>query len=219
VKVLSLPGTILALIFDLDGTLYTNALYGKFQETSQVARLALHLGIDETQAQALLDGSREARRERGLPRTSMANHFLGLGIDMEKIVRWREEAIIPRDWLEPDPGLDAVLARLGTNYRLAILTNNPRSVGRASLEALGVAGRFELVVGLDDSFESKPSPAPFLKVCSLLGLLPQSCVSIGDREDVDLTTPLSLGMGAVLVDGVEDVCRLPEILNVLDSTP
>jgi phosphoglycolate phosphatase/putative hydrolase of the HAD superfamily len=214
VKVLRLPDTILALIFDLDGTLYTNPAYGKFQETSQVARLALFLGVSEAQAQALLDDSREALRLRGQPKTSMANHFLGLGVGMEDIVAWREEAIVPRDWLVPNPRLDAVLAQLGEDFRLAILTNNPRGVGRANLEALGVAERFELVVGLDDSFESKPARAPFLAVCARLGLEPESCVSIGDREDVDLATPLDLGMGAILVDGVEDVYRLPEILRI-----
>ena len=212
-KVLRLPEKILALIFDLDGTLYTNSLYGRFQESSQVARLAHHLGKSEAEAQALLDAAREARRARGLPGTSMANHFLRLGASMETIIRWREEAILPKDWLVPDPRLDSVLALLGSRFRLAILTNNPRSVGRANLEALGVADRFELVVGLDDSFESKPSEAPFVAVCSRLGLRPESCVSIGDREEVDLSTPLTLGMGAVLVDGVEDVYRLPDILK------
>ena len=212
-KVLRLPDRILALIFDLDGTLYTNPPYGKFQESSQVARLALFLGIDELEARRLLDDLREARRARGLPSTSMANHFLALGVDMGTIIRWREEAIIPRDWLKPDPRLGAVLSLLGSRFRLSLLTNNPRRVGLANLEALGVEDRFESVVGLDDSCESKPSEAPFLAVCARLGLPPGAFVSIGDREDVDLATALSLGMGAVLVDGVEDVYRLPGILK------
>jgi FMN phosphatase YigB (HAD superfamily) len=143
----------------------------------------------------------------------MANHFLGFGVDMATIVRWREEEIVPGAWLKADPRLDAALALLEKRFTLAVLTNNPCKVGQANLEALGVAGRFELVVGLDDSLESKPSPAPFLAVCSRLGLAPGSCVSIGDREDVDLSTPMELGMGAILVNGVEDVYRLPELLD------
>jgi FMN phosphatase YigB (HAD superfamily) len=213
VKVLRLPGAVLALVFDLDGTLYTHPEYARFQESSQVARLARHLGLEEAAAQAMLDDSRATRRARGLSKTSMANHFLGFGIDMATIVRWREEEIVPSAWLRPDPRLDSALALLEKRFRLAVLTNNPRKVGRSNLEALGVAGRFELVVGLDDSLESKPARGPFLAVCSRLGLAPGSCVSIGDREDVDLSTPMELGMGAILVNGVEDLYRLPELLD------
>jgi phosphoglycolate phosphatase/putative hydrolase of the HAD superfamily len=41
----------------------------------------------------------------------------------------------------------------------------------------------------------------------LLGVPPESCVSIGDRYDIDIATPLEMGMGGVLVTGVEDVYR------------
>jgi len=214
-----LPGDIAALIFDMDGTLYSHEAYGRYQETSQVARLALHLGIPEFEAAALLRKQREARLAAGLPKTSMANLFLELGraqgfaIDMATIVRWRVEEIRPAEWLTPDPRLDETLAALARRYRLALLTNNPRSVGAASLAALGVASRFEAVIGLDDSFESKPSPLPFLKTCEILDLLPAACVSIGDRVDVDMEPALALGMGGILVDGVEDVYRLPELLK------
>lgn len=214
-----LPGDISALIFDMDGTLYTHEAYGRYQETSQVARLALHLGIPEFEAAALLRKQREARLAAGLPKTSMANLFLELGraqgfaIDMAAIVRWRVEEIRPAEWLTPDPRLDETLAALARRYRLALLTNNPRSVGAASLAALGVASRFEAVIGLDDSFESKPSPLPFLKTCEILGLPPAACVSIGDRADVDMEPALALGMGGILVDGAEDVYRLPELLK------
>lgn len=211
-KVLRLPDIVLALVFDLDGTLYTHAAYGKFQETSQVARLARHLGTSAAEAQALLDASREARRRQGLPKTAMGKLFLDFGVDMDTVVRWREEEIHPKDWLVADPRLDEALGALGRRFKLALLTNNPRKVGMESLEALGVARRFEVVVGLDDHLDSKPAPKPFLLACSCLGLPPSACVSIGDREDVDLRTALELGMGAILVDGVEDIYRLTEIL-------
>lgn len=203
----------------MDGTLYTNEAYLRYQETSQVARLALHLGIPEIEATALLRERREARLAAGLPKTSMANLFLELGrgqgfaIDMATIVRWRVEELRPAEWLKPDPRLDGTLAELASRYRLALLTNNPRAIGAANLVALGVAGRFEAVIGLDDSFESKPSPIPFLKTCEILDLPLAACVSIGDRADVDIEPALALGMGGILVDGVEDVYRLPELIR------
>ena len=215
----SLPDKFSALIFDMDGTLYTHKGYFEWQESSQVARLASHLGIQEEEAAAMMAKEREARRAAGLPKTSMANLFLGLGrsrgfpIDMTTIIRWREEEIRPAEWLKADPKLREALTVLASRFRLCLLTNNPRSVGMESLTALGVASLFAFVIGLDDSLESKPSPAPFLKACAILGLAPSACVSIGDRMDVDIEPALALGMGGILVEGVEDVYCLPEMLR------
>ncbi|MFZ3110232.1 MAG: HAD family hydrolase [Rectinemataceae bacterium] len=214
-----LPDGFSALILDMDGTLYTHQGYFDWQETSQVARLASHLGIHEDEAAAMMEEEREARRAAGLPKTSMANLFLALGrrrgfpIDMATIIHWREEEIRPAEWLTADPRLGEGLAALASRFRLCLLTNNPRSVGEAGLLALGIIPHFSSVIGLDDSLESKPSPRPFLKACAALGLPPASCVSIGDRMDVDIEPALALGMGGILVEGVEDVYRLPEALK------
>jgi ribonucleotide monophosphatase NagD (HAD superfamily) len=37
---------------------------------------------------------------------------------------------------------------------------------------------------------------------------PGACVSVGDRYDMDIAIPLSLGMGGILVAGVADVYQL-----------
>jgi phosphoglycolate phosphatase/putative hydrolase of the HAD superfamily len=36
---------------------------------------------------------------------------------------------------------------------------------------------------------------------------------VGDRYDIDIALPLELGMGGILVDGVEDVYRLPALIR------
>lgn len=212
-RVFNIPEPVRGIVFDLDGTLYHNPEYLAWQESSQVARLADRLGIDAAQAALKLRAAREARRASGLRSTSMANLFRGFGIEMAEIVRWREEDFIPSRWLSPDPYLDKALAELAHDYRLALLTNNPRKVGAASLEALGVTARFETVVGLDDSGESKPSRVPFFRVCESLGLPPQACVSVGDREDVDISPACAIGMGAILVSGIAEVYNLPELFR------
>jgi phosphoglycolate phosphatase/putative hydrolase of the HAD superfamily len=209
VIVRNLPGEIAGLVFDMDGTLYTHEAYFRYQETSQIARLARRLGVSEGEAGALVDAAREARGAAGLPKTSLARHFLALGVDMATVIAWREEEIRPAEWLKADPKLDQALGLLATRYRLVLLTNNPKKVGAESLTALGIASRFEAVVGLDDTFESKPAPEPFLAACGALGLPPSSCVSIGDRMDVDIEPALALGMGGILVQGVDEVYELP----------
>jgi phosphoglycolate phosphatase/putative hydrolase of the HAD superfamily len=213
VKIFALPNNLKTIIFDMDGTLYTNHPYVRQHEESQVRRLAEHWGLDISEAERRLRDARDLRARQGLPKTSMANIFLSFGIDMKTIVRWRNEEIDPFKWLSPDPCLDASLEKLAERFDLALLTNNPRRVGERSLEALGIRSRFSLVVGLDDSYESKPKPEPFLKVCEGLKVEPEFCVSIGDREDVDILPALSLGMGGILVDGVSDVYKLPDLLS------
>jgi len=212
-KVLRLADGAEGLIFDLDGTLYTNPAYMAFQEEVLVGRLARERGEGVEATRAALQKMRAEREAAGLGRTSMARLFAALGIGVETSVRWREELIEPRDWLEADPRLEAALQILGARYSLAVVTNNPRSVGEKGLEALGVRSLFRAVVGLDDTMASKPAPEPFLAASRLLGLKPELCVSIGDRRDVDLSPAMALGMGAVLVDGVEDVYSLPGILD------
>jgi beta-phosphoglucomutase-like phosphatase (HAD superfamily) len=94
---------------------------------------------------------------------------------------------------------------------LALVTNNPRLVGEKSLEALGVSAHsrpsWASTIPFPASLRPSPSPLP----PGRLGLEPRRCVSIGDRFDVDLAPAMELGMGAILVDGVEDVYRLPDL--------
>ena len=106
------------------------------------ARLARRLGLSAAAAAALLDEARGARAAAGLPRTSMARLFLGFGVDMGNIVRWREEDIHPGDWLKADPLLDETLAALEPSYRLALLTNNPKKVGVEKPGSPGNPGPF-----------------------------------------------------------------------------
>ena len=210
-RIVALATAPSALIFDLDNTLYTNVGYASYQETALVERLGRELGLGTEGAAGKIAALRADREASGLGKTSLGQLFAALGIEIATSVRWREECIEPAAWLKRDERLDRALGVLAREYTLALATNNPRQVGEKSLEALGVRARFSILIGLDDTLRSKPSPAPFLEAARLLGREPRQCVSIGDRFDVDLAPAMELGMGAILVDGVEDVYRLPEL--------
>jgi phosphoglycolate phosphatase/putative hydrolase of the HAD superfamily len=210
-KVVALEADPSALIFDLDNTLYTNPAYAAFQEDALVRRLGRELGLGPTDAAARIASLRTERSATGLGKTSLGTLFAALGIEIATSVRWREECIEPAAWLKRDFLLDCALGLLSKNYSLALMTNNPRLIGEKSLEALGVRARFSVLVGLDDTLHSKPASEPFKETARRLGVEASRCISIGDRFDVDLAPALELGMGAILVDGVEDVYRLPKI--------
>lgn len=208
-KVVAIEGKPSALVFDLDNTLYTNPAYAAFQEDALVERLGRELGVDAAAAADKIAALRADREKTGLGKTSLGKLFAALGIEIATSVRWREEAYEPAKWLKKDARLDRALRLLSKDFRLALVTNNPRLVGEKSLEALGVCDHFSVLVGLDDTYSGKPAPEPFIEVSKRLGLDPSACVSIGDRFDVDLAPAMELGMGAILVDGVEDVYELP----------
>jgi phosphoglycolate phosphatase/putative hydrolase of the HAD superfamily len=212
-KVVAIGAEPSALIFDLDNTLYTNPAYVASQESALVERLARELGLSPEAAAGRIAELRAERSAAGLGTTSLGKLFGALGIEVATSVRWREECIEPGKWLRRDARLDRVLGLLAKDYVLALTTNNPRLVGEKSLDALGVRSRFSVLVGLDDTLIGKPAAEPFLEAARRLGLEPARCVSIGDRFDVDLAPAMELGMGAILVTGVEDVYRLPDILG------
>ena len=119
----------------------------------------------------------------------------------------------PGQFLSRDHKLVTTLEVLSKKYQLACLTNNPVLVGRKTLAALGVEEFFPLVIGLDTCKVSKPHPAPFLLAVEKLGCRIEHCLSVGDRFNIDIELPLELGMGGILVDGVEDVYKLPQLLT------
>jgi len=78
---------------------------------------------------------------------------------------------------------------------------------------LGVGECFPILIGMDTCMCAKPHKAPFLKFAELSACPAETCISIGDRYDIDLALPLEIGMGAILVDGVEDVYELAGVLG------
>ncbi len=212
-RVFRLPSSPRALLFDLDATLYTHREYAAFQSDVLIRELARVREASEESVREEVEAARRRIAAETGKVTSLGNAMAELGVDIPTSVAWRERLIRPREWLSPDPELASALEELSRFLSLAVVTNNPRSVGLETLEALGVGKSFRTVVGLDDTMISKPAREPFELAARRLGAAVEDCVSVGDRFDVDLAVPLELGMGAVLVDGAEDVYRLPELFK------
>ncbi|MFA6504481.1 MAG: HAD family hydrolase [Treponemataceae bacterium] len=212
--VFALPEKIEALIFDVDSTLYTCPAYANAQIRGQIERLATvkSVSFESMEAEILERRARWAAEHDG-QKLSLGNLFVTYGIPIEESVRWREELIKPEDYIDADPRLRAVLSAVQARVCIGVVTNNPEKIGRRTLAALGVEDLFSVVVGLDVCGVSKPHKEPFRRAAASLEAKLEHCVSVGDRYDIDIALPLELGMGGVLVDGVEDVYRLPEILS------
>ena len=213
-KVFSIPGTIRALVFDMDLTLYSNAEYGQYQIDSLVERLGETRGLSFAEMNSRVEEKRKSwALSHGGKKPSLSNILLDYGISMEQNILWRDEIYEPGMFIGEDPLLHKALEKLSQSYTLGIVTNNTVLVARKTLAALGVSSFFGTLIGLDTSMVAKPHKVPFQKF-SELSLCPiENCVSIGDRFDIDLDIPLEMGMGGILVDGVEDVYKLPDFFG------
>ena len=214
-KVLRLPLTFenSAILFDMDGTLYTHDAYMKLQIELPIRRLASTQGKSYEQMKTEIDEYRKNWADSHDGQSiSLGNIFLAFGISIEKSIRWREELLYPQKFLVKDNQLRTALEALALHFNLAVVTNNPVLVAVRTLSALGVDDIFQNIVGLATCGMSKPNEAIFLKAAELCNAKAQQCISVGDRYDIDIALPLELGMGGILVDGVEDVYKLPGIL-------
>lgn len=77
-------------------------------------------------------------------------------------------------------GLDAMRA---AGLAIACVTNKPRELVGPLFDLLGIADRFDCIVGGGDTVEKKPHPAPLLHACAAMEVAPGDCVMIGDSKN------------------------------------
>ncbi|GHV15093.1 hypothetical protein FACS189491_11970 [Spirochaetia bacterium] len=214
-KIFQLPEHPAALLFDMDSTLYTNHEYARSQIDLPIKKLAALQGKNFTEMQKSIKQFQDDwAAENPGKRISMGNAFKSFGVGIEESIQWREMLYEPERYLTFDQKLRDTLASLATFYKLAVVTNNPVSIARRTLACLGADDLIPVIVGLDTCKVSKPHEAPFRKAAELCGVPVNSCVSIGDRFEIDITLPLEMGMGGILVDGVEDVYGLCDVRDI-----
>ena len=212
-KTYNLPSTPKTLIFDIDSTLYTNAAYAFEQVDCQVRQFARDRGITADEARHMVaDYRKQFAAVNDGKKISLGNILLAFGIPIAQSVEWRKTLMEPADFLTRDDTLIQTLNSLASRFNLICVTNNPVFTARKTLDAIGISEFFPQIVGLDTCFKSKPAVEPFEKACELTDTTPKDCIAIGDRYDMDIALPLELGMGGILVTGVEEVYSLPEVL-------
>ena len=204
-----MPAVVKAFLFDIDGTLYTSPQYVKEQVDVQLRHLARVRGISADEARDMVASYRQNwSAQHGGAKISLGNALVAFGVSIQESVAWRNELLRPEDYLAPDERLIASLEKLSASFKLVCVTNNPVQAARRTLRAVGIEQFFCALIGLDTCFKSKPSDQMLTLACQKANCLPDECVAVGDRYDIDLALPLKMGMGAVLVSGAEDVTAL-----------
>ena len=189
--------TAKALLFDLDGTLADTApdLSRALNRTLQALDCAT-VSLEEVRLW-IGDGT-ENLLKRAVSKT------LDRQVDVDLIDRgvglfdvYYSESV----WVKSVcyPGVLNGLSRLKRlGFKLACVTNKPRSFSSDVLKQSGLDIFFDIVVSGNDLPERKPSPMPLLYATKELKLGPRECIVIGDSKN-DAEAALKAGMMVLLV--------------------
>lgn len=186
---------ISCVIFDIDGTLTrTNELI--FASFNHIAQKYLHRTFQPAEIVAMFGPPEEGALaplfgEENLPR---------IMDELCEFYRAHHHALAGLH-----PGIEDVLQFLKSrNIRLAVFTGKGKRTTDITLESLGLAGYFDLIVSGNDVEKHKPDPEGILKVIRTFDLRPQEVLMVGDSlGDIKASRGAGVNMAAVLWDSYD----------------
>ena len=197
-------------LFDLDDTLYSSGtgLWDAIGE--RIHRYMIErLGLNPAEAPALRHRYFDAF---GTTLNGLRHDF---NVDPEDYLAFVHDLPLEQ-YLQPDPALNAMLARLPLTK--VIFTNSDMPHARRVLERLGVARHFKQIVDIHAlAFVNKPEPGAYARALELLSAKAAECIFVEDSRR-NLLPARALGMLTVLVghapsaDGVD--YTIPDVLGL-----
>ncbi|MDG6093634.1 HAD family phosphatase [Acetobacter sp. AN02] len=91
-----------------------------------------------------------------------------------------------------------IVRRFAGRLPVAVVSNGPRDVVTASLQAVGLHDLFPVIVTVEDVQKPKPAPDPYLLAARMLEVAPENCIVFEDSSE-GLTAARAAGMRAVNV--------------------
>lgn len=205
-----------AVVFDLGGTLvqwpdWEEGAPGKWALAFDAMRAARgELAASKEQFVAAMRAAEKSHWERvdrdhwsGPPTSVVRDGFQRLGMEVDEralLTALDAYARAVAGWCTVFADTRQTLALLRERgYRLGLLSNTwwAAEWHNADLAAHGLAGMLDELVYTSDLPHSKPHPSVFHEVAARLGVLPDACVMIGDRQIDDVEGALAVGMRAI----------------------
>jgi len=204
-----------SIVFDLDGTLYTNV--GLQHEIGAAAEelVARSRGVDLQRGKKLLCAARERLTESLDQEPTLTQTCIELGLSVQELHQAFQDFIRPENYLVYDPVLQALLDSLSDHCELYIYTNNNLLLTQKILSLLGVEDFFERLYTIEFSWVPKPDPETLRLLLEDIGGPPESFLFIGDRHQVDLQPAAELGIPTLLVAETADLLQIHQLLGLL----
>jgi 2-haloacid dehalogenase len=189
------------LIFDLNGTLTDPRVLGSPWEVPELGLAVLDRTIQSAMAETLFGAYHEFRQHlEGALREEVRRRDL----DASRI----DEALAEAQRLPPFPEVAAALHRLASaGHRLAVLTNSGAASGRRTLEAAGIDGCFEQILGVDAVRSFKPHPDTYAHALRELGAETPERVMLVAAHAWDVAGAQTAGLLGALVSRGGEVAR------------
>ena len=184
---------IQAVLFDLDGTLIDTA--------PDFIRIIKELCI-ESNVELLADEEIRVQVSEGSKAMVRLFHP-DLDDNSPELTRYRDEflrryaANIAVDTTLFDGMKDVLLDLEARQIPWGIVTNKPRSLSMALLDALDLTNRCAVLVCPEDVKQTKPDPEPMYLAASNIGIAPENIIYVGDHPR-DIDAGRAAGMKTVL---------------------
>ena len=107
----------------------------------------------------------------------------GIHMPLTEVAKRKEDLYfeyLPR--LQCVPEVREHIDRQHGRIPFAIVSGSTRDSVEASLRAIGLLNRFEVLVCAGDYTKSKPDPEPFLIAAQRLGVIPEACLVFEDTQ-------------------------------------
>jgi beta-phosphoglucomutase-like phosphatase (HAD superfamily) len=169
-------GDFAGYIFDLDGTLVDTMPLHYRAWNRAMQRAGLREELSEDLFYSL--GGVPTRRVAQL----LADHY-GLKIDVEKVFHEKEALFVElRSEMKLIEAVVAFARKAAGHTPLSVASGGPRDIVRHTLELMGLAGLFPVVVTPEDVAHGKPAPDMFLLAAKKMGVAPGKCLVFEDAE-------------------------------------
>ncbi len=169
-------GEFAGYIFDLDGTL-VDTMPLHYRAWNEAMRRA---GLREKLSENLFYsfGGVPTRQVAEL----LAGHY-GLAINVDEVFHQKEALFVEFqvDMQLIGPVVDFA-RRMAPHFPVSVASGGPRLIVRATLERVGLAGLFPVVVTPEDVKHGKPAPDMFLLAAERMGVPAARCLVFEDAE-------------------------------------
>jgi beta-phosphoglucomutase family hydrolase len=186
------PGDFAGYIFDCDGTL-VDTMPLHFRAWDKAMRQAgLKEGLSEELFYSL----------GGMPTRKVAQVFAkhyGLTIDADHVFHRKEEHFLEMqaEMKIIKPVVDFA-RKLHGKAPMSVASGGPKPIVKKTLELMGLAELFPVVVTPEDVVHGKPAPDMFLLAAKLMGVPPEKCLVFEDAKP-GIDAAHSAGMACVIV--------------------
>lgn len=201
------------IVFDLDGTLYVDRELAQAIHQSACRYIAGLRSVTMEEADRLIRSTKERLTAATGWRTPLSGACRELGGDLPALHRHFAEEIDPAALISPDSRVNELLSALAEQYGLYIYTNNNRFLTDRIVRTLGLPDVFRHTFTIEDTWCPKPDRESLERHLAVIGAEADECLFVGDRYDIDLRLPESLGSRVFLSRSVDELLTLQDHLN------